>query len=342
MHKKYQVFVSSTYQDLREEREQVIKAVLEMGHIPVGMEMFSAADEEQWKIITRQIDESDYYVLISAHRYGSVAPDGISYTEKEYDYAVTHGIPVLGFIIDDDAPWPKNKHEEEPAKQRKLAEFKKKVKTRLVQFWKNKDDLHARVSISLTKATTAYPRTGWARADEVVGPEVTRELTRLSAENASLRAEIDLLRKSAIEPVDEARKVIRILSANQRTLTIRKTEKWEEGIPHTVTLAAVFSYVAPGLVAENTSLGMARNIALELVGTDYFDYWPLGSNVVRYMLADFAAIDLVEPSKKKHSVNDKEEYWSLTKLGKHVHAQLRRVQLEEGISSPPETPSSGV
>ncbi|EME0904200.1 DUF4062 domain-containing protein [Vibrio parahaemolyticus] len=61
---------------------------MEMGHIPVGMEMFSAADEEQWKIIQRQIDESDYYVVIAAHKYGSIAADGVSYTEKEYDYAV--------------------------------------------------------------------------------------------------------------------------------------------------------------------------------------------------------------------------------------------------------------
>jgi len=46
MNKKYQIFVSSTYDDLKKERDQVIKASLEMGHIPVGMEMFSAADEE--------------------------------------------------------------------------------------------------------------------------------------------------------------------------------------------------------------------------------------------------------------------------------------------------------
>ena len=341
MNKKYQVFVSSTYQDLRDERDQVIKAVLEMGHIPVGMEMFSAADEEQWKIITRQIDESDYYVLISAHRYGSADADGISYTEKEYDYATAKGIPVLGFVIDDDAPWPKNKHEDELAKQIKLVDFKKKIKTKLVQFWKNKDDLHGRVSISLTKATTAYPRTGWARADEVAGPEVTRELTRLSSENASLRAEIEGLRKATAEPIDETRKVIRVLSSNKRTFSVRKTPKWEDAIEHTINLADVFLYAAPGLISENSSLGVAQNVALELVSTDYHKNWPIGTNIVRDMLADLAALDLVEPSRKKHSVNDKDEYWSLTKLGKHVLAQFRRVQLEEGLSSPPEIPTSG-
>jgi hypothetical protein len=75
-----------------------MKAVLEMGHIPVGMEMFSAADEEQWKLISRYIQETDYYVVVIAHRYGSTV-DGLSYTEKEYDFAVTHGIPALGFLI---------------------------------------------------------------------------------------------------------------------------------------------------------------------------------------------------------------------------------------------------
>jgi hypothetical protein len=74
---KYQIFVSSTYEDLKSERNQVIRAVLEMGHIPVGMEMFSAADEQQWQIISRHIDESDYYAVIVAHRYGSMT-DGIS------------------------------------------------------------------------------------------------------------------------------------------------------------------------------------------------------------------------------------------------------------------------
>ena len=106
---KYQIFVSSTFEDLKEQRDGVIKSILKMGHIPVGMEMFNAADEEQWKVITRRIDESDYYVVVVAHRYGSQLPEGISFTEKEYDYAVSQEIPVLGFIIEDDADWPANR-----------------------------------------------------------------------------------------------------------------------------------------------------------------------------------------------------------------------------------------
>lgn len=64
MEKKYQVFISSTYKDLIEARSKVRDAILSMMHFPVGMEMFNAADEEQWEIIQETIDSSDYYVLM--------------------------------------------------------------------------------------------------------------------------------------------------------------------------------------------------------------------------------------------------------------------------------------
>ena len=102
--KKYQIFISSTYTDLVEERKLVQDTILSMYHFPVGMELFSAADEDQWDVIKDTIDSSDYYVLIVAHRYGSVITSGddagISYTEKEYRYAKSQGISVLAFLID--------------------------------------------------------------------------------------------------------------------------------------------------------------------------------------------------------------------------------------------------
>lgn len=335
MTKKYQIFVSSTYKDLVEEREQVIKAVLEMGHIPVGMEMFSAADEEQWKIIARQIDEIDYYALIVAHRYGSVTAEGIGYTEKEYDYAIEKGVPILGFVIDDSAPWPRDRCESEAKAQQRLTMFKSKVKSRLVNFWSTKDDLHGKFSISLMKAITGNPRTGWIRADQVTGAEVTKELTRLSSENASLREQIEKARKREDSQQDEVRSAIRILSANTRSLGARTNEKptWAEVTYKKVTLADVFHWTAKSLIVENSSEDVGKNIALHLEGTKYSSHYPIGKNIIVDILADFAALDLVEPSKKKHSVSDKASYWALTKLGKQVLKEFRRVLLEEGIQA---------
>ena len=60
MDKKFQVFISSTYEDLKNERQKVQDIILSMYQIPIGMEMFSAADEEQWEIIKDHIDNSDF------------------------------------------------------------------------------------------------------------------------------------------------------------------------------------------------------------------------------------------------------------------------------------------
>jgi hypothetical protein len=334
MSKKYQIFVSSTYEDLKMERDQVIKSILEMGHIPVGMEMFSAADEEQWKIIARQIDEIDYYVLILAHRYGSVTAEGTSYTEKEFDYAIAQGVPILSFVISDKTAWPKEKSEKEVKGIRKLEEFKAKAKTRLIKHWSSSEELYAQVSISLMKAITANPRTGWVRATQLSGPEVTNELTRLSSENAQLRKEVTALKTVNSEEASELHKTVKILVANKKFMRVRPTVKWDNASEYEVTLANLFSYCGPNLIGENDANGIAKNIALHTIGTDYYSNFPIATNVISSLLADFVALDLVEPSKKKHPVSDKTIYWSLTKYGREVHKSLRRVMLEAGVPSP--------
>lgn len=97
MNTRYQVFVSSTYTDLREERQAVLSALLQLNAIPAGMELFPAADEDAWSLISRVIDECDYYLLLIGGRYGSVDIDGLSFTEREYDHATARRKPVMAF-----------------------------------------------------------------------------------------------------------------------------------------------------------------------------------------------------------------------------------------------------
>ena len=88
MNKKYQVFISSTQKDLVDERIDIMQALLESKCIPAGMELFASATKKSWAIITQDIDESDFYLLVIAGMYGSLTKDQrgkvISYTEKEY------------------------------------------------------------------------------------------------------------------------------------------------------------------------------------------------------------------------------------------------------------------
>jgi len=101
MEKRYQVFVSSTYEDLREERQEVMQALLELDCIPSGIELFSAANEDQWNLIQGIIDDCDYYVVIIGGRYGSIGPTDISYTQLEYEYAVRQNKPIIAFVHKD-------------------------------------------------------------------------------------------------------------------------------------------------------------------------------------------------------------------------------------------------
>jgi hypothetical protein len=195
MQKKYQVFLSSTFRDLIEQREALIKVCLRMGHMPVGMEMFNPADEEQWKVITRAIENSDYYCIIVAHRYGSMVKN-VSYTEKEYSYAMKIGVPAIRFMLRGNAPWPSEHTEDgEPARSL-LKKFKLRLMKKPVGFWSTTEELQASFAIAFPEAINIHPRPGWVRVADGELDNMLSELSRLSHENAQYRKEIDSLKNS--------------------------------------------------------------------------------------------------------------------------------------------------
>ncbi|QJP95106.1 DUF4062 domain-containing protein [Pseudomonas fluorescens] len=336
MSSKYQIFISSTYVDLKSPRDLVIKAVLEMGHIPVGMEMFSAADEQQWSIIKRQIDQSDYYVVILAHRYGSVTGEGISYTEKEYDYAVSKGIPILGFVLDSGAMWPAKHTETEAAQVLSLGQFRNKVKSRPVSFWKNNDDLYGKCSIALMKAFTAYPREGWIRASQHTDTLLTNELTRLSSENAKLREQLEKVSGSKDESrAREEKKNIQILKSNKREIFVFKKGGADWELATEADLLSLFLCLAPEMLVEISTSEIAEHAAVVLCGIpekDLRDEFPVPTNAVKEWMADFATLGLVKPSEKKKPIKNTNEYWTLAEQGKSILGAIRRAQLELAVA----------
>ena len=167
MNRRFQIFVSSTFADLQEERQKVIQTLMEMDCIPAGMELFPAADEEQWAFIKRIIDDCDYYILIIGGRYGSLTAEGISYTEKEYDYAISINLKVLAFVHEKPDEIPLGKSDTDPTVRQKLEDFRQKVsKNRLVKTWRMASDLPGLIALSLSKTIKAYPAVGWVRAKQ--------------------------------------------------------------------------------------------------------------------------------------------------------------------------------
>lgn len=90
MDRKYQVFISSTYMDLNEVRMFAYMSILELGHIPVSLNMFDVQkDYTMEKYIAKYIDACEFVILIVGERYGSISQTNKSYVEEEYIYSIS-------------------------------------------------------------------------------------------------------------------------------------------------------------------------------------------------------------------------------------------------------------
>lgn len=192
--KRLQVFVSSTFTDLIEERQAAVEAILTAGHIPAGMELFAAGDESQLEVIKQWIDESDIYLLILGGRYGSVEKSsGWSYTQIEYEYALSKNKPLFACVIKDEAIEDKVKrHGREVVElnePQKLKSFRELVTSKVVRFWSDTKDIKIATSEKLAELARKQDLVGWVR-QKADFSQLAIELSRLSQENAQLRTQV--------------------------------------------------------------------------------------------------------------------------------------------------------
>lgn len=197
MDKKYQIFISSTYEDLKEERSEVVATILKSNHFPIGMEMFSADNIEQWEQIKRTIDSSDYYILIIKRRYGSVTQEGISYTEKEYNYAREKKIPILAFIVGQNAIIANKDIEDIPEKMLLLNKFTERVKhNNPCDFWNNTYQLCTQVNQALQKQFNTNERAGWVKSDTTNMNQRIEKVNEETILQAKKLAEYEIIRRN--------------------------------------------------------------------------------------------------------------------------------------------------
>jgi Domain of unknown function (DUF4062) len=194
--KKLQVFISSTYLDMIEERQAAVEAILRAGHIPAGMELFAAADESQWETIRRWIDDSDVFMLILGGRYGSIEPASKrSYVENEYSYAVETKKPFFAAVMSEARLKEKAKLLKSSATESDESGlfdlFRKRVTSKTSRFFSDSNELKVVVFESLARYARNEALVGWVRGDDVVDPKSTlEEMSRLRAENSELQARI--------------------------------------------------------------------------------------------------------------------------------------------------------
>jgi len=144
------VFLSSTYEDLREHRAKAAQAIERLGQHDIRMEVFGARPDDATGVSRDEIEASDAFCGIYAHRYGYVpAGSSVSITEQEFDFAQERQKPTFCFVVDDEFRWSPKFIEPDPG-QSKLKLFKQRVTNTVVRdTFTTPDDLAYKIASSL-------------------------------------------------------------------------------------------------------------------------------------------------------------------------------------------------
>ncbi|NTX15496.1 DUF4062 domain-containing protein [Myxococcus sp. CA056] len=349
--KRYQIFISSTFRDLVHERQGVLKSILEMEHMPAGMELFAAGDDSAWDLIKDVIDDSDYYVLIVGGRYGSLDEGGIGFTEKEYLYALETKKPVIPLLHANPNNLPRERTESDAASWEKLQAFRAKVeKKHTCVYWSTPDELKARVVTSLMSTTKRHPAIGWVRADKLPSEDVLSELLMLRRRISEL--ESDSKEGGSLAPPkgteglsqggDAFSVPVEYSVFGDGDIYKRAGTRLEREI--SVTWDDIFSTIAPSMIDDvsNPSLrGKIRQffweetrdlVSLDLKSGEFIDSFEVSQEDIDTCVIQLRALGLIRESDRQRSVKDTQSYWRLTTYGDLRMTQLRALRRPQGGS----------
>lgn len=353
MEKRYQVFVSSTYEDLRAERQEVMHALLELDCMPAGMELFPAASDDQWTLIKKVISECDYYIVISAGRYGSIGPSGVSYTEMEYRYAVELGKPTIAFLHKDPLRLLAGAVEQTDVAKAKLETFRALLQQKMCKFWESPAELGSVVSRSLVRLTKSTPGVGWVRADEATEALAAPEVLRLRKRIEELEDKLQEARSSA-PPGTE--KLARGADEYQLDFTFDTTDaefkSWSWTWSINIAWDDIFYDVGPPLISEASDahlrLTLNNTVRDRSQKPREKDKRLKGHTASSFKVSDhdfqtikiqLRALGLIVKSHRPRSIKDSSTYWTLTPYGDQVLTTLRAIPATEEEST--EEPAAG-
>ena len=370
--RRHQVFVSSTFLDLKEERAAVVSALLQMDAFPAGMELFPAADDDAWTLIKRVIDSSDYYLLVVGGKYGSVDPEtDLSFTEKEYDYAVEQEKPVMAFLHENPDSIEFGKSEKDKLAQDKLEAFRQKIEsTKHVKYWKGPDDLAGKVALSFASFRKTYPAVGWVRGDLGASSETLEELNDLRKQIVDLeKANATSGPPESATPLAQGSDLTGFLFAYSVEVRRNIDESWQRinylgSLQPRVTWDDLFSCVGPEMLHEADESAIRTRIqnwlvqefgervknltktAVEDAGNEVVAFLGVGFEIADEdfgtLIIQLRALGLIIKSERARSVKDTETYWTLTTYGDSHLTTLRAIRKDQAAEAPvPSTDASG-
>ena len=325
MYKKYFIYISSSRDDLKNERRDLIRIVTELGAIPVTMDAFDITNERDQIIIGKVIGECDYFLNLTAYKGGELVGK-TSALETEYSMAIKAGVPVLALLIGEKARWKASKKEKDAAAAKALAAFKKKLASHVHDTWASSNEIGQKALSLLSREMNLNPRRGWVPSEMAVDASVANELARLIRENELLRSQFGTDGKDFMKKVrDQIEQTLKVLATNRIMLGFYYVngENWEN--PKPFRYIKLFRLLAPELSTPKTAFDISHflgNILNPDLGKTVRKDFPTPSNTIKKIMADFVLLKLV----KCTGLGDNEA-WDLTEYGKETFAVHRLHQM---------------
>ena len=332
--KKYQVFVSSTYTDLQDARQELMMSLLSLGMIPTGMELYPTEKNNQWAMIQQVINECDYYVVLVGGRYGTLSPIGLSYTHREYVYAATKKKPVIAFLHDHPELLPLDRRESTREGDVRFRDFRKLLqdKAAIFRHWSSPADLGDVVRKSMPMLVRQNPASGWVRASQVADLSQIREVQ-------DLKKRIDELEKEKHELTAGWRPPLETLARGSDSVALQYSCNAYIKGDCKVTMAEskltwdeVIATVGPQMMSEVPEAVMREALEEAIAAralTDVQQIMPKAHAVRNVVLStssfnqvkiQLRALGLIRKSPARE--NSGQTWWQLTPHGDHTMTQV--------------------
>ncbi len=334
---KYQIFVSSTFTDLKNERQAAVEAILAAGHIPAGMELFAAGDESQLEVIRRWIDDSDVYMLILGGRYGSIDPaTGLSYTELEYNYAVQKGLPFFALVLSENAIDAKSlviiNECRETSNRDEFDKFRGKVLSKISRVVEDCKDIKIGILESLRSLEHRYKLQGWIRASEMkdVAPLI-KQLSALADENSQLKNKLaerppDLVSDDGVQLAgldDEISVTVKYQVRHYQQYS--QARYFDQTKTITLSWGKLFGLFAPELLSGKADDYMQKYIAEQLMGRNE-SYLKVIEQDFQTIKVHLMALGLIGTEYSSTTQGGAALFWNLTPAGKKIMMHLRSIK----------------
>ena len=289
------------------------------------------------------IDDCDYYIVISAGRYGSIGPDGIGYTEMEYRYAAETGKPIIAFLHKDPGILPKKDTENDENGQDLLAQFRELMKKRMCKFWDTPQNLGSVVSRSLIMLQRKHPGIGWVRGDLVPDTDSTEEILKLRKKIETLNSQLQTIRTLPPPGTDKLKQgedqfeidfscTFKDYHYDRRRCRFGALTTWDD----------IFYTISPLMIQECEESKLresleefavtvaAESIREVIKDEETLENANISNDDFQTIKVQLLALGLIEQSVRNRSVKDKNIYWTLTAYGDSSMHRLRALARDDG------------